>query len=352
MGWSAPSRAMLSAVRAGSAPSAWRFARALRRPEVAQRASLTRIVALARGSGQAARIPGFDAIRTPEDFQDAVPLATADDYAPHVERQKQGARGVLTREPVLRFEVTGGSSGPSKYIPYTRGLLRELQRSLAPWLADMLARFPGARRGPGYWAVSPLGSEPSRAEGGIPVGVDDDAAYFPALLQPALRRLLAVPGSVARLPDVDSARYVTLRLLLEASDLALASVWNPSFLTLLFEAMDGWADRLAGDLEAGCCRVPAAAHDSARDLRIARVVGAMPFRALPGRASQLRALARRGRVSVAELWPGLSLVSTWTDAQAARSLPALRERLGDIPIQGKGLLSTEAVVSIPIGDAP
>src|SRR5262245_31486712 len=154
-----------------------------------------------------------------------------------------GARAELTTEPVLRFEVTGGSSGPSKHVPYTRASLAELNRAVAPWLHDLFARHPGARRGPGYWSVSPVGAGPRRTAGGVPIGAADDAAYFPAFLRPVLRRLFAVPGAVAHLPEVDSARYVTLRLLLESHDLAFASAWNPSFLTLLFEALDRWADR-------------------------------------------------------------------------------------------------------------
>ena len=79
----------------------------------------------------------------------------------------------------------------------------------------------------------------------------------------------------------------------------------------------------------------------------------MRFRALPVRAEQLRALTRTGGpLPVTELWPRLALVSTWTDAQAVRSLPALRARLPGVPLQGKGLLSTEAVVSVPLEGAP
>jgi hypothetical protein len=131
------------------------------------------------------------------------------------------------------------------------------------------------------------------------------------------------------------------------------SAWNPSFLTLLFQSLDGWAERLASDLAAGSCRVPAAATgDPSRDERIAAAVGPLSFRTLPARARQLRQLARGGTVPIRACWPALALVSTWTDAQAARSLPDLRQRLGDVPIQGKGLLATEAVVSVPVGDAP
>jgi hypothetical protein len=339
------SSALVAGVRASAAPAALRFARALARPERAQRRSLAGILSLVDGSAQAARLTGLGRVRTPGEYQRAVPLSSAEDYAPAIARQLGGARAELTREPVLRFEVTGGSSGPSKHVPYTGSFLAELNRALGPWLADLFTRHPRARRGPGYWSVSPVGAGPRRSAGGVPIGASDDAAYFPAFLRPALRRLFAVPGAVARLPDVDSARYVTLRLLLESRDLAFASAWNPSFLTLLFEALDTWAERLADDLARGRCSIPGHG-DNPPLLRGVR------FRALPSRAAELRSLARGGLVPVQALWPALALVSVWTDAQASRAVPALRSRLGSVPVQGKGLLATEAVVSIPLEDAP
>lgn len=351
--------ALGTAVALGWLPSAVRFRRALRRPAEAQRESLARVLACVRGSAQAQRIPGFSRLSSPGDFQAAVPFASAEDYAPFVARQAAGARAELTGEPVVRYELTGGSSGPSKLVPYTRGLLAELDRALGPWLRDLFLHHPGAAAGPGYWSVSPLGAAPRHTAAGIPIGATDDAAYFPGWLQPLLRRVFAVPAGVAALPDVASARYVTLRLLLEAPRLAFASVWNPSFLTLLFEALDGAVDRLADDLAQGTCRVPEPRESLTRDeangraARIAAVLSRLPWRALPGRAALLRSLARASApLDVLALWPRLALVSTWTDAQAARALPALVARLPGVCLQGKGLLSTEAVVSIPLEDAP
>jgi len=42
------------------------------------------------------------------------------------------------------------------------------------------------------------------------------------------------------------------------------------------------------------------------------------------------------------------LMSCWTDAQSGQFLPLVRLRLGRVEVQGKGLLSTEGVVSVPI----
>src|SRR5262249_47197665 len=98
------------------------------------------------------------------------------------------------------------------------------------------------------------------------------------------------------------------------------------------------AERLAADLEAGRC------------------TGALPgmrFSPRPERARALReAIDGRGRVDVRRLWPELALVSLWMDAEAARALSPLRERLPGAELQGKGLLATEGVVTLPLFDAP
>jgi hypothetical protein len=48
------------------------------------------------------------------------------------------------------------------------------------------------------------------------------------------------------------------------------------------------------------------------------------------------------------VWPKLQVISCWTDAWAAQALPGLRRFFPTTPIQGKGLLATEGVVSFPL----
>src|SRR5690606_32943905 len=73
--------------------------------------------------------------------------------------------------------------------------------------------------------------------------------------------------------------------------------------------------------------------------------GGMTFR-LPTRA---RARAREIEgVPLAHLWPNLKLVSCWTSAASARVARALAERLPQALVQGKGLLATEAPMTLPL----
>ncbi|PTL83533.1 autotransporter [Vitiosangium sp. GDMCC 1.1324] len=337
---------MLAGLMAAQAPSALLFRQALSRPEQAQAECLSRVLRATRDTAQAARVSGFSRVRTALEFQDAVPLSTPDSVLADIEALKAGTPRVLTREPVVRFEPSGGSSGASKYVPVTRGLLDEFHRALAPMLFDLLHSRPAVREGPSYWSISPIGRKKGRTAGGIPVGSVEDSAYFPRFLQPLLSRVFAVPGAVGHLPDVESCRYVTLWFLVACEDLALLSVWNPSFLTLLMDALERHGERLAEDLERGLCRPPVADAEA-----LGPVLSRMHFAPRPERARLLREVLRSG-LQGRRLWPRLALLSMWTDAQAAHSVAPACRRFQGVEVQGKGLLATEGVVTLPLFGAP
>ena len=325
---------------AGAAPARARFAAALRDPARAQREILQRALRAGRESAYG-RAHGFAAIRHAADFAERVPLVTFDDLAPWIDRVAGGEAGVLTRAPVRFMEPTGGSSGYRKLVPYTSGLLAEFSAATMPWLFDLLTHRPALARGRAYWAITPPARAPARTPGAIPVGMQDDADYFPAPLRALLRRTLAVPASVALARDVATCRHLSLLALLGATDLALMSVWSPSFLSTLAAALDeGW-ERLLRDLERGAPGVP-----------LPRAIASRLRRDLPARPDVARSLRARFGARPPEdlglVWTRLALVSCWTEGHAARALSAVRARFPRVEIQGKGLLATEGVVSIPL----
>jgi hypothetical protein len=124
---------------------------------------------------------------------------------------------------------TSGTTGPTKWIPYTASLYREFQRGIAPWIVDLFSHNPGMLAGRSYWAISPVG------ETGDEFG--DDTEYLGAARR-WVANTLAVPASVRRIRDMEAWRRETLRHLLACRDLTFISVWHPSFLTLLLEGVD------------------------------------------------------------------------------------------------------------------
>ncbi len=313
----------------------------------AQRRAWQRVRDSLVGTLVARRHPALLRVEHPGQLADAAPTTTWEDIAADIDAMAGGASGVRTRHEVVRFERSGGSSGAQKLLPMTRPFLADLQRGLAPWLFDLYRRHPSLRTTSSYWSISPMGKKAAPTAGGIPVGAVDDSEYLPAPLAALLRQVLVAVPALAELPDVESCRYATLRLLIARPDLGFISVWSPTFLTLLLQDLARHGHRLVEDLAFGTCRIPGA------DERVADVVARLPLTADPVRADLLRRrLAAAGRLDPLEVWPRLSLVSLWTDGESARFAAEVATALPGVALQGKGLLATEGIVSIPLVDAP
>lgn len=314
-------RLVARAHAASVAPALRRFARAASHPAQAQRRRLDALLAANADTayGREHHVPAR--ISSIRGFQSRVPLSDATSMEPWWRRIAQGEPGVLTAAPVLMMERSGGSSGRTKLVPSTRPLLDELGAATGPWMADVYRRHAGLLRGSHYWSISPVAQGERRTTGGVPLGFEDDTAYFGPFARWGLRRLMAVPPETGRLASMDAWRRETLRRLAAAEDLALVSVWSPTFLGMLLDAMARDVDAALADLDAS-------------------------------RARRVRAALAEGAPLGRALWPRLALVSCWTDGVSARFVPRLREALPGVPFQGKGLLATEGVVSFPLEGAP
>lgn len=310
-------RAVHAGMRLLDRPQVRAFERALRSPADAQ---ARRLRALLRENAPTAfgTAHGFARIHSARAFQERVPVMDAEALAPWVARIAAGEARVLTAAPTRMLERTGGTTGGDKLVPYTEPFLRELRSALAPWISDLVRALPALRGLRQYWSLSPAARPAERTAGGLPVGFEDDTEYLSPLSRAAMRRMMAVPGTVARVREVEEWRRRTLLHLLAAEDLGLVSVWSPSFLTVLMQALE-------------------------RELP--ELLSALPRRRADGIRRRLDAA---GSLVGEALWPRLQVISCWADGPAARQLPGLRAYFPDTPVQGKGLLATEGVVSFPL----
>lgn len=308
-------------------PSHARFRAALRQPRRAQEAILARCLE-ANARSEFGRRHRFDTIRTIGEFQARVPLSSYDDYADAIERIRAGAPGVLTAERVELLEPSSGSTRAAKLIPYTRELQGELRRAVAPWLADLARTEPAILDGVSYWSITPAAPALESRDAAVRVGFDTDSAHLGGWLASLTRRALLDCDDLRHISDIAEFRRLTLLRLIGARDLRLISVWHPTFLTLLLDAMIAAWPALLRDLATG---VPAA--DAVRGVR-----------ADPARARELDAADPD---DVQTIWPDLAIVSCWGDGHAAAACAALAARVPRVHVQPKGLLATEACVSLP-----
>ncbi len=314
-----------SAWLASCLPEHLRFRNSLK--EVAkQQASLLMAIVRRNRQTEFGRRHGFASIASVAGFQHAVSLGGYETHRASIQRAASACPGLLTAEPVRLFEPTGGSSGGTKLIPYTRSLQREFGRGIDTWIADLFLHNPHLMAGTAFWSISPPGPE-GRTEGGIPIGFDDDSAYAGRWQRWLVRQVMAVPESADRDSDFELFRRHTILHLAASRQLRLISVWHPSYLTLLLDRIEVWAEDLFRSLRDGL--------GIRADRRRAAEVG-----------YALQAATPQERYH--RLWPRLSLISCWCDANASGPAAQLQSLFPDVPMQGKGLIATEAFVSLPL----
>ena len=272
----------------------------------------------------------FDTLTSPSQYQGRVPLSTYDDYVEYVARIGEGAQSILTNEPVRMFELSSGSSAASKLIPYTDSLRSEFQRGIAPWIYNLYTNIPDLLGGPAYWSITPLTDGKRFTSARLPIGFESDSEYLGLLGRWLVDSIMAVPNVVKSISDTDTFRYITLLHLLRQPGLRLISIWNPTFLSLLLASLPAWWKSLLFDIERGTL--------SLQDVELR-------FVPKPDRARALRVLSPTDYES---LWPRLRLISCWMDGASARYARQLGERFPHVELQAKGLLATEAFVSVPI----
>jgi hypothetical protein len=274
----------------------------------------------------------FSGIRSAYDYQERVPLSTYDDYRVYVERIARGESGVLTREPVRLLEPSSGSTSAAKWIPYTSSLQAEIRAAVAPWLFDLFLGNPDLLRGPAYWSITPALRRPGDSSTTVPIGFEADSAYLGGAFARLAGATLAVPGSVRAIEDMQAFRRVTLLFLLKRGNLRLISIWHPTFLTLLLESLQTLWDDLLACIESGF-RMQYPPID------------------IPADRTRARELSSIGPTHPSRLWPNLRLISCWGDGHAQIHLGELRSRFPGVEIQAKGLIATEAFVSLPFQQA-
>ncbi|HXW74378.1 MAG TPA: GH3 auxin-responsive promoter family protein [Steroidobacteraceae bacterium] len=325
--------AMLNAAWVGAQSRAWLgFRRALHQPQAAQEHRLSHYLRV-NARSEFGRRYGFGDIRSPAEFQDRVPLSGYENYEEAISRVHAGARDVLTTARVRCLQPSSGSTRAAKLIPYTADLQAEFSRAVGPWVFDLARSAPRLLGGPAYWSITPAAvAEEAGADvaarAPTRLGFESDSAYLGGWLQRLAEATLVACGDLGRTADIGEFRRRTLLRLLSERELRLISVWHPTFLTLLLDALAASWSELLVDLARGVASVGRLRREPPRPQRARELAHADPRR--PG-----------------SIWPRLTLVSCWGDAHAATLLADLRARLPGVTIQPKGLMATEAVVSVP-----
>ena len=293
-------------------PETRKFHQALQDPQTAQKQVQKEIFQRLAASEYGKSV----GVRSLEDWQ-KIPIVNYTDLELWIERQKQSQQALLTSESILFYEKTSGSRGAAKWIPYTRSLRRSFSRMFCVWAHDLITNGPKFSTGQVYFCISPQLTQPTQTEAGIQVGLENDAEYLDGWLQWILRTFLVAPADLSRLRDPEAFKEQLCLALLQAEKLEIISIWSPSFLTVHLDYIQQHRQKLC---------------DQLRD----RV------------SPQRLALLSNPTTTWTQIWLHLKLISCWDSVNAADQAQVLQSHFPGVMVQGKGLLATEAPMTVPL----
>jgi hypothetical protein len=266
-------------------------------------------------------------------FAAKAPLVTYDDFSEWIERQKKTEAQVMVAEPVLFYEKTSGSSAAAKFIPYTRALKNSFNRMFLIWLADLLEIGPRFKTGRCFISISPAFQQAQNTECGVQVGLADDRDYLNHWLRLLSRPFFVLPSSLKQLQDPENFKRASAALLLAEKHLEVISIWNPTFLEVLLDFIQTNASLLTEDLQRGCLTLENQTFNFPQ-----------PF-------AERLSILKEPSFSWQDVWPELKLLSCWTSANAEPASKRLAKLFPQVFLQGKGLLATEAPMTLPLIEA-
>jgi hypothetical protein len=317
-----------------------RIATLVRNPMRAQRALLARILAANRNTTFGRR-HGFSGIRNYEAFAAAVPVSTFEQLRPYVDAEIGCGEAALTSEAPLCYVRTSGTTGRPKDLPLTATHLKALRRIQEIAIAFQHRSCPEAFAG----SMLAIASPPH--EGVLENGkVFGSASGIVARNTPrVVRDKFIVPPAVLTIKDSQLKYLLILRLAVARADLSYIATANATTLLTLIRLYRLHHAELIDDVDRGGFFLGAELPPE-----VAVAVTAQ-LRANPHRAAELRGLrARQADIRLADLWPKLGLVGTWTFASAGISVDALRQELrSETRILDIGYIASEFRGTITLG---
>ena len=333
-----------------------------------------------------------------EKFQNKIPIVNYEDIKEFVEKEKSGENNVLLSDKIKLFELTSGSTSDVKYIPYTEKFLKSYMNGVFAWIYNLYQNNKRLFLGSSYWSVSPILKREAVTSGGIRVGIEDDTSYFDKVSAFFLNKLFTVPKEIKNIQNMEDFLLITAVFLLLSENLAMISVWSPSFLMILLDFIEKnhkvicqivksedlgtefFADKNLGNKKYFQIiqkkyrklwkknrskflinyfekyeKNILSKNDKTQNLEITEKNNENEIMA------ENKNLETKSGNKIVEnfvdysvIWEKLSLVSCWADSDSYEIFIKLKEKLNpdkkniNLKFQGKGLMSTEYIVSFPL----
>lgn len=305
-----------------------------------QRETLRRLLRL-NADSEFSAAHGLQNIDGIDEFRSRLPVTDYEFIRPSVDRMKSGHHRALlgSRNRLLMYAVTSGTTAQSKLIPVTQQFVRDYRRGWQYWGMGAYQAHPTLS----LLRLVQISSSHDRwrTEDGTPCG--NISGLATSMQKSVVRRLYTVPADVADIKDTTERRRAVATFALADPWVGMLITANPSTLLQLMDEANQNADQILKSIHDGAIRLGDVDSVGRSTARVAP-----RLKANPERAWQLKSiLDRHGHFRPLDCWTELSCLGIWTGGSAGTYLPQIRREFGDIPVRDHGLHASEGRMTIP-----
>lgn len=261
----------------------------------------------------------FGQCRNYEEYAQKVPFANYEDFEDLIikDRSTNSKKSYLCPFEIKTYEKTSGSSSKAKFIPYSTELLGSFTNMFKIWLYDVISNNHDFKNGKCYFSISPIYDESQN------IGLEDDRGYLTGIIGHIMSPFFVAPD-VKKIKNTDNFLLITSLYLIAHKDLEVLSFWSPSWFLSIHNFINKEQHRgqILSALKKGQIEVEGRIFN-------------FPKRNLK-------------TFSNVELFPNIKFVSCWGDASAESDFQKVKELFAHAFVQKKGLLATEAPLTVPI----
>ncbi len=287
------------------------------------------------------RLHDFAHIKSIEEYRKKVPISTYEDFAPYIERVKNGENNLLTSSKILGYSRTSGSSGVPKYIPATSDSIKAYvrytwTRALALAVKEMNKKGKKFRPGRGIF-LSPATNE--KLPNGLPCSnIAEIGAMRYGFLYPFI---LTIPtGQLFDMHDGDYIYNIYRFALADEDATFIFSVFFSINVSQLAYLKDHW-QVIIDDIEKGTISDSININPELRK-KLSKLVCPMPER-----AAYLRKQFERGfdDTLIKRIWPNMVVISGIGNASFKPAADFVRKTAGDVPFDFSIYGASEGLVA-------
>lgn len=278
-------------------------------------------------------------IQTIDEFRARIPIWSYADYEPYIDRIAKGEQNVLTRDRVVYFNVTSGSTGKQKLIPVTAAFQRSLGWANLIGIGFLSAALKKRDRRLRKILLTNSAYLSGYTPAGIPYGSGSTGVL--KMGRWLYSCLFAQPYETLQVQDSHARHYVCLLFALQDRNLGGIVANFPMLVLRIAKYLETDAASLIQDIQQGTI---APWLDLEPELRRTLEAQLQPN---PERARELRdRLQRHGRLTPTLAWPQLTYLTTARGGTSDFYFQRFPDYFDNLPVFGGAYASAESTYSI------